>query len=714
VTIVSAEIAVAKVQKYMTNDIFSPYFIVIDDRDEYHNVVGRLSTLSQMRVSDFCATDDSYPNIDALCEALAAMTRNTFLLGLGEYMSLSGNTNAVGIIKDLRTTAKIVIVCRNIRSVINHICNDDKKFNDRRVCFLKSGDSYEITKFPFALTEYATVEGFKALLSQLERGKDGVFFVKSSLPLQNVKEIRSAYEAIRQKKTLFSLPQTCLPDSLWTEYLADENIDGYDLFHWRRFLKLKLESASDIYLRLVIEKSADYGSYGKRVFSALLEVPINDKRFTELYAVRKKLLEGVKDNDIAEYVAETKIKDNDRIYYLTDNTISERQAIIESLNGMASIPDAIKGIYPALYAYLNDYTFDGEKGTLLTDYFAEYKRLKLTNRLTPEFHERVRCFAVEGNRPYTSLDTRGYVLDHIDTANAALYWIDALGAEYIGYIQSRAHSLKLKIDVHVARANLPTITSLNRDFYDTWSGVKEQSKELDNIKHEGEHDFNYQTEKTPKHLATELRIIDEVLDHAKKCLAGKNADKVVVVSDHGASRLAVINEHECTWEMAAKGEHSGRCCLGSEADVKSEYAILENGFWVLANYDRFKGGRKASVEVHGGATLEEIVVPLIEIELLDNKIEIINTTPVTTASFKKPAEIVLFSKSKLKKVSVKVSGYQYFAEKISGNKHKILFTEGLRSGKYSADAYEGDNLIGSIEFEVQHESGKSNDSDWFH
>jgi hypothetical protein len=383
------------------------------------------------------------------------------------------------------------------------------------------------------------------------------------------------------------------------------------------------------------------------------------------------------------------------------------------MNGLEVIPDELKDIYPALDEYLHTYSFTGVKGDLLTDYFAEYKRLKLTNRLTPEFHERVRGLAVDGSRPYNSLKTRGEVLDSIGKANAALYWVDALGAEYLGYIQSRAKTLGLKITVHTVRANLPTITSFNSDFYETWSGEKAQTKRLDEVKHDGEQDFNYQTIKTPVHLAEELRIVDTVLEWVKTKLTGKNADKVIIVSDHGASRLAVINEQECKWEMASKGKHSGRCCPCSEADVKSEYATEENGFWVLANYDRFKGGRKASVEVHGGATLEEVVIPLFEVSLFNNKIEISNTTPITAASFKKNAEIVLFSTTALKNVSVRVLGRQYTSVAVGNNKHKIALPDIKRAQKYTADVFEGDNLIGQVEFDVQRESGKTKDSDWF-
>jgi len=547
----------------------------------------------------------------------------------------------------------------------------------------------------------------------LENGASGKLFVKTALSLHNIRELHTAYDAILEAEPSFSVPRDCLPDSLWAEFHSDGNLEGFDLFHWRSFLKIKRESSTDVYLKYVADISDNYVSYNKRIYNALLNFKANDKHFEELYNARKVLLKDVKDSDIAEYISETKIKDDERIYYLTDNTAVERRAIIESMSGMVTIPSAVKDIYPALYEYLHDFLFTGDKGKLLTDYFTRYKRLKLTNMLPPEFHDHVLNLAVDGSRPYNSLKTRGEVLDSLDKVNTALYWIDALGAEYLGYIQSRTNSLGLKITVHAVRANLPTITSLNSDFYETWNGDKTQTKELDKIKHEGELDFNYQTTKTPVHLVEELRVIDRVLEWAKTKLTGKNVNKVIIASDHGASRLAVINEQECKWEMASKGKHAGRCCPCTEADVKSEYATQENGYWVLANYDRFKGGRRASVEVHGGASLEEVVIPIIELTLFDNKIEVSNTTPVTTASFKKNAEIVLFSKDALKSVSAKVNSKRYSSDAIGNNKHKIVFPDIKRAAKYTADVFEGDNLIGQVEFEIQSESGKTKDSDWF-
>ncbi len=709
----SVESAFKNINKYLANkDIATPFFIVVDDSTEYSDIITGLNSFTQIHASDYCANDDAYPDIDKLCETLSTITGNRLLLGFGESVSFSGDENVVGRLKDLNIASKIVVVCHGIRAAINRLCKEDKKFDSRRICFLKAGIPYEIIKISSSLGFSAT-DGFKKLLFHLENGASGKLFVKTALHLRNIRELRTAYDAILELDPDFSVSRDYLPDEIWAEFLSDRNLEGFDLFHWRSFLKLKRESSNNVYLQYIAETSLDYDVYKKRIYNALLDFNSSDMRFKELYNARKALLKNVKDSDIAEYISETKVKASERIYYLTDNTSAERQAIIECLNGIITIPNALKDIDPVLYEYLYDFSFNGDKGKLLTDYFAEYKRLKLTNRLTPEFHEHVINLAVDGSRPYNSLKTRGEVLDSLAKEHTALYWIDALGAEYLGYIQSRANSLGLKIVVHVVRANLPTITSLNSDFYETWVGDKVQTKELDKIKHEGELDFNYQTIKTPVHLAEELHVIDRALEWAKTKLTGKNADKVIITSDHGSSRLAVINEKECKWEMSSKGKHGGRCCPCTEADVKSEYATQENGYWVLANYDRFKGGRKASVEVHGGATLEEVVIPIIEITLFDNKVDVSNTTPVTTASFKKNAEIVIFSKNALKSVSVRVNGKQYSSESVGNNKHKIVFTDIKRAGQYIADVFEGDNLIGQVAFEVQSESGKTKDSDWF-
>ena len=265
----------------------------------------------------------------------------------------------------------------------------------------------------------------------------------------------------------------------------------------------------------------------------------------------------------------------------------------------------------------------------------------------------------------------------------------------------------MSIHIQAGRCELPSLTCFNRDFYDSWSEAnRKMTRKLDDIKHDGER----------IHLDDELAVIDEQLEWIKNRLASKKNRRVMLTSDHGASRLAVIHNKENKWDMATKGEHSGRCCPSNEIDGRPDCATEEREFWVLANYDRFKGGRKASVEVHGGAALEEILVPVIEISLKNTAIDIQNLTPETESDNAETVpEIVLFSSYELKNVSV------YFNEKFyratidneNPHKHHVRFEDYRKSGMYAADVYEADDYIGKIEIQIHRKSGKARGFEFF-
>ena len=134
-------------------------------------------------------------------------------------------------------------------------------------------------------------------------------------------------------------------------------------------------------------------------------------------------------------------------------------------------------------------------------------------------------------------------------------------------------------------------------------------------------------------------------------------EKAVVFSDHGASRLAVIYRHESEsmLELPEKGIHSGRCCPADE-DPGIPQAIYKDGYAVLGNYDRFKGSRKANLEVHGGASLEEVVVPVITLYLRPDDVEYHFVDPVVRFTMGKEPEIELFSNAPMKQPVIRVEG----------------------------------------------------------
>lgn len=212
-------------------------------------------------------------------------------------------------------------------------------------------------------------------------------------------------------------------------------------------------------------------------------------------------------------------------------------------------------------------------------------------------------------------------------------------------------------------------------------------------------------------MIRELEIIDNVLDNIKLKIGQGQCEKAFMVSDHGASRLAVLHETENIWEMKSKGEHSGRCCPKTEADVQSEFATEEDGFWVLANYDRFKGGRKANVEVHGGATLEEVVVPIIEIYKLAGDIEVSIIEKIIIVSFRKKAAIRLFSNTKLQNVTVQVDGGDFYeAKEQDDNMYLVEMPKLKKVKRYNVDVFASNNLIASgLSFEIKKESSQEKD-----
>lgn len=146
----------------------------------------------------------------------------------------------------------------------------------------------------------------------------------------------------------------------------------------------------------------------------------------------------------------------------------------------------------------------------------------------------------------------------------------------------------------------------------------------------------------------------------------------------------------------------------SELDDKPDNAAEENEYWCLANYDRFKGGRMSGVELHGGATLEEVCVPIITVTRKEDKIDCVVTdeSKVITVSFKKKARIRLFISKELDNVSIRIENGDVHQPSEVKDKYFYDFDipEVKRAGTYHLNVYAGDNIIATgLTFEVKKE-----------
>lgn len=606
VEILSVTAAAEKIRTYLKRDTLLPYFIISDGAAECHKLRKIFNNFRQIYISNFCAGDLPLDS-DVLVEELNALEKNALCFGLGEYIYFTRQENILRSLQDKIFSRKIIFVCRGITNLLERLADEDFKFRANQICRVAGKVNFSVVKYDPNIKILTDAKNFSELLKLAEGGKNSMT-VQTDLPLANVTEINNFYDAIKYREPHFTAPPAALNDEQWQEYFSDDNCEGYPPEHWRTFAAGFKYKISDPYLKFVFARAADYEAYRKNLFFALLDVD-DEKIFDEFYSLRKAAVKNISSSYLAEYLERLE-KIPDAVKYLTDNTAEERRAMIEAVQGKEKIPDVFKKNYPSMSDYLTDYDFGDAE---VTNYFRRYKKIKLCNVDDEDFKQRVRELAL--GRPYNKFETRQTILDRADK-NSKLYWLDALGVEFVSYIKARAAQLGLSAEIEIARAELPTLTSQNKNFYDDWRGDKfDKNQQLDELKHSPEKFDADGKCSAPAYLDDELIIIDSVIAEIKNSLANRHAEKIILTSDHGASRLAVMYGRENKFKMNSAGEHSGRCCPTNAIDDKPVCATEENGWWVLANYDRFLGGRLASVEVHGGATLEEILVPVIEFSL---------------------------------------------------------------------------------------------------
>ena len=708
--------AIEALKQYLLSNTAYPFLVAANSSADLKALTRSLPTrVHTISMSDYC-TDDGLPDEDAVFNVLLNANNPILLKGAGELVMLSGNATFLRRTAGQTFSQKIIVFCRNQGTELERLQQQNTKFGSNRWCELSSSSDVSIIKVN-ASVPVDSVSGFKALLKALEDFPAGKVYVTTEVPIICSGVISNAYAALRDEDTSFVIPEGVLGEQEWTEYLANRSLEANDIYHWRNYLKLLLFGTVSPYFHLVAQHSPNYAAYRKELTHAILHVSHESDAYQALYQERKAFLKAHQEVDISEFVRDSHEKGANRIHYLTDNTILERRAILEETARYGLNLPTLEEVYPDLAAYFNEYQFSCSDGELLTQYFKDYKKQKASNKLDPEFLQQVNVLSQPGNRRYNLLPTRNLLVDQANGQGAGLYWIDALGVEYLGFIKRLAKELGLWIEINVGRATLPTLTEFNRAFYENWTGFKcPKEPNLDKIKHEG---VPAQQSTGPAiHLADELTIIRDSLITIKSCLVNHQAEYFLLVSDHGASRLCVLNQHENRWEitnwqMEENGKRSGRCCPKSDADECPESATENNDHWVLANYDRFKGSRRAIIEVHGGASLEEVVVPVIRITLANEAIEchVLGTAVDEVATIIKPLDgptvMPVYCSKPSASLFIKIKGKTYPA--IRSEINPLEFSVDLSmyhevwssSFTFEAVAFDGDNELSTFQFKVQ-------------
>lgn len=493
---------------------------------------------------------------------------------------------------------------------------------------------------------------------------------------------------------------------------------------WLLWLAMQVFGAgNNKYVTRIIANSDSVDTFERSLYSELLKIKHDDPMFDTYYAERKRILDSIPENlpYIDDYCDQIGMHGKYAVCYLTAASERERYELVKSLSiydySEDEIETVLKNGFPDIYSYMQPFSFDVLNTKLpnadsslrgeLTAYFAQYKQQKLTNRIFDEFISKVDSLSVD--RPFMKLQPRSSIVSKFDKDKTGFFFFDALGVEYLAFIQSKCEKYGLVSEFAIGRCELPSITSTNKEFEITCPNVKKIS-DLDELKHHSMI-YDYATCPYPIHLFRELEIIDVELKRIQTQLAQGIIEKAVILSDHGASRLAVLygKESVSNIELAEKGVHSGRCCK-IEEDPNLPQVSYEDGYAVIANYERFKGSRAANLEVHGGATLEEVLVPVITLVRKPDNITYCFVDPVIKFKMGQDARIILFSNMPMKQPRIQVNGIFYDGTFVGDKRYaEFVMPELKRTNSYEALIYDGDKNVGiTLSFSIERATRQKN------
>ncbi|NLV22348.1 MAG: BREX-4 system phosphatase PglZ [Syntrophomonadaceae bacterium] len=339
---------------------------------------------------------------------------------------------------------------------------------------------------------------------------------------------------------------------------------------------------------------------------------LNAKKYAAERAEALKTVGSNYESLIVEFIGQAK-ESGDALQFLNCGTNAERVEIVRR----ASTEDLSYGFpkgYGELFPTLADYfssAFEFEDAAT-TAYFKEYRMHKVSGSITDSFVKRAYDFVVPKTYP-----SRDAIMAELHTqSDVALLVVDAMGAEYMPLLLALAKRRGMNIESQaVVTAKLPTETIFNPIKWDE-ARILPEIKSIDNIVHNGV--TKHEVSIPERNFAETLRVFEtEIMNRIADGLT--RFARVVVTADHGASRLAVIAHNEgkgttLPWDGQPDAWRYSLAPQGAARppELEQEYfPETKKTYWIVRGYNRLPKMGGKLYELHGGATLEERLVPIV-------------------------------------------------------------------------------------------------------
>jgi len=285
---------------------------------------------------------------------------------------------------------------------------------------------------------------------------------------------------------------------------------------------------------------------------------------------------------------------------LTGITHVEKEYIV-NLYALNKVNDEyIKKYYNDFNSYIDNVNFVNSI-EWVEDYFTEYKNSKINNQLSTKLKDILH----EKNRDKDSFfhwyaDTTFKEVSDLNIDKEKTFWIDGLGIEWLGVIKNYVISKGFRCEFYLSKSKLPTTTHCNK-----FEDIK-KTDALDRDYIHKQHSYQY-----PKNLIEEIDVIKDILDNYIQ-------DDLTIVSDHGFSAFCSFQTKINSFD---NDEHEGRCAKVDDILDDTNYFSYDfpecGRYLVSLNHTSLNN--KTRREAHGGATPEEVIVPIIKIYKSNNK-----------------------------------------------------------------------------------------------
>lgn len=375
-----------------------------------------------------------------------------------------------------------------------------------------------------------------------------------------------------------------------------------------------------------LSKSELFSNIATLIFEKTNKEAFITERFQAMNFAAEK---GVKITDMARTKLKAKLKaiataPEQGGYYLaakllTPLTEEELQLAIHWVaQGNINLND-VKSIFPKFYSYMQPLELNSLEvsNQWILEYFNDYRLSKISDNINGRVSEIVSdknansASFLSWYDKFKTVKTILYSRSDIDV----FYWIDGLGVDWIPFVRSIIEKFSKEHvylnEIHIAVADLPTITATNKPILQS---LLPEDRQLEKI---GDLDsFAHSSKNYPQYIIEEMNILEKAITQVLDKYTGK---KIAFISDHGVTYLS---QHSKGLKLAGlTPNHEGRL-----ADIVGENYVSDNNYIILDDKkticslthksltDKVNVGHGA----HGGCSPEEVLVPIIVVSSQKN------------------------------------------------------------------------------------------------